>query len=229
MAATHCAPRVILVCGYSRHGKDAYADWLAGYSGYNFDEYIIEGKTRDEIFGSRISDYKRIAFATILKEEVAELFGTTVKFIDENKDRALREDHAEKYDFTHQPVVFLGSSLHPFTYRDVLIDLAAKHKSKDVMYFARRTFERALKDLPRTTTLIVTDWRYPDEREYALGLFGDDSVVTVRAVRPQGTVPLLYVQSEHMLDMFSTDVIVQPRDTPQCHSYGHPRPYILHQ
>ena len=200
--------RVILVCGYRRHGKDTLYQVLSGTSTLEFDRYYLE-ESSAQLFDSAFcqgSSFTRIAFADILKQDVAKELAVSVDFLEENKDHLLREVHKNVYTFDYILPEVEGSP----TYRDVLINHSARCKSKDIAYFPRRAFEYATK---LDTVYVVTDWRYTIEYEYACEHFGVENVFTIRVFRPGMIIPYYSIQSEHELDTHDTHAVFQPKDS----------------
>lgn len=203
------SPRIILVCGYRRHGKDTLFRVLnKEETSLSFDEYYLKGVDRAFVFGVSKPTYIRVSFASILKQDVADILGTSVGYIEERKDNILTHLHRIIYDFDYvEP-----EDMHAPTYRDVLINHAARCRSADPAYYPKRTFE-CLKTLDDNTTVVVTDWRYNIEYAYACDLIGAENIRTVRVYNPKAGMPAYNVHSEHKLDDFITHALLQPKGT----------------
>ncbi len=208
-SASISSPRVILICGYRRHGKDTLYRVTSGQDTQSkFDEYYLNDcLDHEKVFGAKTSTYVRIAFADTLKEDVAEVLGVTVEFLEENKDRPLR--HAYTFDYLEP------EKQDAPTYRDVLINQSARRKSGNPSYYPQKAFEKFLGVAPeKNVVLVVTDWRFDIEYEYACGAFGEENVSTVRVFNPTIGIPYYDIESEHEMDPHETHAVVQPQGTP---------------
>lgn len=206
--------RVILICGYRRHGKDTLFKVISGEdTTSSFDEYYLKDRQDHEaVFGPSTSKYVRVSFADLLKKDVAEVMGISLEFLEENKDRPLRQEHKHLYTFDH-----LNPEIKDIpTYRDVMINHSIRCKSVDMAYYPRHAFDPYLSSLDCDhnddgTILVVTDWRFVIEYEYACKVFGTDNVSTVRVFNPNVGIPYYDVESEHQLDNHETQVICRPK------------------
>ena len=175
---------VVLLAGYRQHGKDTFFRHIAGQE----DTYTYATRTSDGapfVFPSL--NYVRVGFADVLKRECADILGTTADEVERTKDEPLTVSYSFKCTLP---------SNDPPTVRDMLIDHAAYCRALDPDHYARRVCD-ALSDEHVT---VITDFRYPNEYDYALST--GRRVFTARLRREGASVPPMSVRSEHQLDNF---------------------------
>jgi hypothetical protein len=93
------------------------------------------------------------------------------------------------------------------TYRDVLIDIAADLRERDVDYFVRKAFQDYYD--PNAIN-VITDWRYPNEFEYVKRTFTDVLIITASIFRSEAPIPDESIFSEHQLDDFPVSLSIFP-------------------
>lgn len=180
---------VVLLAGYRQHGKDTFFRHISGVESGRVYKVTADG----ELFYFPQGDYRRVAFADLLKQECADILGMYVDELEEHKDGPLQVDYAFKC--TPAPV-------NP-TNRDVLIDHAAYCRALDPDHYVRRACEQLRDDC----VTVVTDFRYPNEYDF-LRVQGR-SVVTAWLTREGAPVPSLSVASEHQLDNFYFQIQIE--------------------
>lgn len=216
MASTTQSPSgvvgIVLVCGYRGHGKDTFFRYLAGHTDvFKFDFFATSFGNHSNLLRGTIERFERIALADFLKHEVAEELGVTMDYLDENKAKRLDEDGIV-YAFEE---VIPEDPEHP-TYRDVLIDRAALRRSEDLDHYVKLAYhEITTNERFDGAIAVITDWRYENEYSFFSDCqrIGVGGVTTVRAHNPNGVVPHSTVMSEHQLDGFATNLLVQPQGT----------------
>lgn len=190
---------ILLISGYRRHGKDTLCDHLTGRQ--NCFVYYPETKNGTAFVFPDVN-YRRVAFADVLKAECSVLLDLSLAEIEELKDKPLPE---------HSRYVFkcVEPASSPPTVRDVLIDYGAYCRSTDINYFCARVAEQALNNKDCIT--VVTDFRYVNEcnylKEKLLGTFR--RAVTVRIHREGVVIPAISETSEHQLDDFDFDLRIK--------------------
>lgn len=172
--------KIVLVCGYRRTGKDTLCKQLQGTSEVPFN-WLIYRRPGAHLFPNWPA--RRVAFADILKDEVE---ASIKEYLPPGFDR---ERDKEKPLAT-------GKS-----FRQHCIDLGREKRAIDPFYWAKLAFSSVGLD----ESIIVTDWRYPHELEYAKR-FGE--VTTIRVYRSSVPHPDPKEDSEHSLDPVSTDFLL---------------------
>lgn len=84
--------------------------------------------------------------------------------------------------------------------RDKYIEYATKKRNKDCDYWCKKLL------LPNDKNIIITDFRYKNEKEYFLNK--DHNIVTIRVFRSEVTEPDINIESEHDLDDELTDFLL---------------------
>ena len=165
-----------MVCGYRGTGKDTLCRMMNREEPFEWAVYSDVQKTFD------IIPVKRVGFADNLKSEVNTILGN--EWDDSQKDRPIGGDQASK------------------TYRDVLIDHAAKRRDEDPEYWVKSACNWETLD----ENIMITDWRYPNELKYLLGL--NFLIRTIRVFRTE--VPIPEEDVEHHLNAFMTEYLLVP-------------------
>lgn len=181
---------VILLSGYRRHGKDTFYRHIAGEQA----DYVYNVSREGKLFYFPVANYKRVAFADVLKRDCAEFLGLTLDEIEAMKDHPLPVPYAFKCT---TPVN------NPPTVRDVLIDHGAYCRALDPDYFVARVRDQLSPD----HVTVVTDFRYSNEYDYWIrhGV----QVVTARIHRKDEPVPDASIESEHQLDNFNFEIQIE--------------------
>lgn len=182
----------ILVCGYRRTGKDALAAIMSGQhipARFKWRIYARDKTLKLE----RDLSCKRIAFADELKAEASAVYSIPLGVPDEQKDIK---------QFIHYKTKWEVSA------RDIYIEWGNIRRNEDIDYWCRAAFE----SIDESDICIVTDWRFPNEKEYTFRTFKD--TVTVRVYRSDVPEPDANIESEHKLDDFQTDFLLIRDDFP---------------
>lgn len=179
-----------LICGYRRTGKDTLGHHLITVRGpYSWRIYY---NPSSPLFGEKVAFPKppgiRLSFAGAVKKQVMQKYHFPPDF------------DMEKYK---DAIVRPGK-----TFRDLCIEEASKMKAHDPYYWAKIAFE-PFETRGLVEVLTVTDWRFPEEYEYAIGLA---ETVTIRVYRKNVPIPEKRdgEDSEHSLDHVTTDFLVVP-------------------
>lgn len=181
---------VTLICGYKRSGKDTLL-----YDCHNMSPNDINKKwivyqrwpyvgDVPMIWGSRVS------FADKLKTQVLEELGMPMSTDTESiKDRVIEDGK---------------------TFRDYLIEAAARERVKDPEYWIKKALQGCDKEY-----IAITDWRYPNE----LSHFTENGyrVKTFRVFRHEIKVPDPDDATERSLDRVETDYLVVPFNSHRVH------------
>lgn len=130
-------PLIIMISGYQGSGKDTIGRNLTTYYGFT-----------------------RLAFADMLKDEVADQYKINRALMD------TLEGKAEPYDETR-------------TVRDILLEHGQLRRNQDQNYWCNAVMEK-IKGLGR---VVITDWRFPHEYDAITNAFGRENVHTWRVNR----------------------------------------------
>ncbi len=188
---------IVFFCGYRGHGKNAILEKIKGNNNFEF-EVPEEAKWLFSLPSHvPIND---MAFATVLKQKIAELLNLEVSEIDALKDEPLPES-VKEYKFK----IINPQNPQRVTVRDVLIDHAEYERQLDEDYFARIA---ALTQYKADAFNFVTDFRYPNEFAYFQTFVPASRLFTVRVYRHGVEVPPDDVKSEHSLDDFDTNFLI---------------------
>lgn len=174
---------VVLLGGYRQHGKDTFFRHISGEQR----DYAYEVSAQGEPFCFPCTEYRRVAFADVLKRDCADILGLTVEELERRKDEPLSAEYAFKCT---------TPANDPPTHRDVLIDHAAYCRALDPNYYVRRVVD----DLSEHCVTVVTDFRYPNEYDFLVA--SGKHVVAARLTRAGAPVPSPAIVSEHQLDTF---------------------------
>lgn len=185
-------PIIYLVCGYRRTGKDTLYDILSGaqISGL-FKWRVYKNASNQYNLRSISSKYERTAFANALKEEVSEVYNIPLVISDADKDIK---------QFVHYKTGEVVSA------RDIYIEWGTIRREQDINYWCKKALNPYLHPRENPTTSVTTDWRFPNELQYAQSMFED--VVTIRVYRSDIPEPDLDIASEHSLDDYVTDYLL---------------------
>ena len=184
--------QITLVCGYRRTGKDTLAAQINDphpiqvFTWHAYGEPIENGST-GKIF--RIHPSRQISFARKLKEEVREMLD-----LDPDFDMEPHKDSLK----------IQGKLL-----RQHLIDHGITRREQDPNYWCKAAFE----DVNSGESIIVTDWRFPNEYDYVLNWVNCRSNITLQTVRVfRKDVPIPpNTPSERSLDTIQTDFVLLPQ------------------
>lgn len=174
----------ILICGYSKTGKDTLYKQLAGISEIPFNWITYYENLPPFLSSLNIDGCKRGAFADILKQEVNFMLNVP-------------EDYESKKDMIYKD----GKTL-----RDHYIEHAAEMRKINPDHWVEKLILKNSKDVVDNKVLIITDFRYPNELERMKNEFS--KVVTIRVFNSKLTVPDASIISEHQLDDISTDFLL---------------------
>lgn len=195
--------QVILTCGYRRTGKDTFFTKLIGDKDNLFSWRVYKHPTAIDKQIDLLLSYKRIAFADSLKEEAASKYKIPVIIPDAEKDVK---------QFIHYQTQKLVSS------RDIHIEWGALRRLEDIDYWCKQGFKSYINNKSTdfnqkiTEGLVVTDWRFHNESEYAFRNF--HNVYTIRLYRSDIIEPDITISSEHDLDNYLTDFLLLRDDIP---------------
>ena len=188
--------RVYLVCGFRRTGKDTL---LAQFNRdpncpIPFDNWEIRARPSQPYF-LIVQPVKQVSFAQPLKDMVIKKLGMPVDTdIEAIKDQPLSEEFRQSYS--------KGT-----TFRDVLIEVAKEGRLQDPDYWCKSAFAP---NLSSPIPIMVTDWRYPNEKDFVAKLA---KVITIRVFRKE--VPVPTTESEIQLNADQTDYILTPVSSDQ--------------
>lgn len=192
----------LLISGYRQHGKDYfYNSLINGNINEEYDIYLNENSYISclAILNFSKKRYVRIAFADILKEYLAGVFGMDVNELNGMKSIQISAEHRSKY---------LGELPNKSTYRDAMIHLGLYMRNKGGEDFWVNAAVDSIK-IGDTEIPIVTDFRFPSEIKY--GELTRRRVITLRVHRNDVEIPPLNDISEHSLDNYPFDLIAIPR------------------
>lgn len=177
---------VVLICGYSKTGKDTLYKQICGQSDIPLNWIAYHHGELNSIENTKKSNYKRGAFADVLKREVNQMLNVPEDYdYEANKDNVYKDGKTLRYYYIE----------HAAKMRDINPDHWVEQLMKD--YIHRKN---------EPIVLFITDWRYPNELEYIKKYF--DKVLTVRVFRKEVKIPNADVISEHQLHDVSTDLLL---------------------
>ena len=175
---------IYLVCGYRGTGKDTLYKQMIGLMDFNWSIYrspTYRSSTTSAIFEK--SPLKRIAFADALKQEVVKTLNLPSNYdVDDNKNTVIQGK----------------------TFRQHCIDIGADARQKDINHWCKLAFNGTNDD-----PIMVTDWRFPNEKKYCDTL-GD--IITIRVYRSTVPIPPENEISEHSLHDVQTDFLLVADD-----------------
>lgn len=183
--------KIYLVCGYRRTGKDSFYSIMSGQRLDKRFKWKIYGKSLNVAPLVPINGCKQISFAEKLKQEASEIYGIPSFVSDDDKDIK---------QFRHYKTGEIVSA------RDIYIEWGAIRRSQDPDYWCKTAFTQYNK----SDTVIVTDWRFPNESKYIFDNFSN--VTTLRLYRSDIQEPPIDVSSEHSLDNIITDLLLVRSD-----------------
>ena len=192
--------KIILIGGYSGVGKNTFASSLQGRSDT---QWMVLSKEPEIYALPQAVPYFETSFATSLKRTVAERLGIPLDQIEDLKDVPLDQGQQDR-----QRPHWHGVAARVPTLRDVLIDEAAYWRSVNPTHYAAATHSIIAKEAPPGATVLITDWRYPNEHTFYCNAYGPENVFTVRVIR--GKYRRSTSDSEHALDAFVPDFLAVP-------------------
>lgn len=207
----------LLISGYRQHGKDTFlknmietADLPEGVTS-KYDIYINEESKLSvtKILAEPGHNYKRIAFADILKQNLAAVLGMDVVELENSKSKPMSSEHIIKYPHN------LPENQ---VYRDAMIDLGLYMRSEiGDWYWAKLAADTT--KLADTDIIVITDLRFPSE--FNFGRFVNRNVVILRVHRENAPIPPSNDPSEHSLNDYPFDIIAVPKgqDTKDLFGY----------
>lgn len=186
---------VLLLGGYKGHGKDTFFDFLTGTR----QDVDFEVTVEDSQCTLPKLAYTRLAFADVLKQQVAKLLNVSVEYIDAHKDLPIDEKlNYVPYD-TNNVIK---------TLRDVLIDYATHKRKTDQYYFTRFVCDQ-IKHI-EDSVIVITDFRFVEEYMYlCVGLPPGRTLFTARVHNSNAPIPGKEEASEHQLDGFYFHYLVK--------------------
>jgi hypothetical protein len=162
-------PVVVLLSGWAGSGKDAAA------------ALIVE-----EL------DFYRLAFADVIKREVASMTGVPLEVFHDGRKNKPLTNHIAEFPTAQSP-------------RDILIQRAAAVRSINPDHYAELVSDRIA--MEGGWRYVISDWRYPNEYESLVDTLTNYAFLRVRVVRP-GIAPLPE-PSERQLDDATFDATIQ--------------------
>lgn len=190
---------VIMICGYRKHGKNTLFDRLCGK---NECQFSVPEEAQHLLALPPNVPINEIAFARVLKEKVAKRLKMPIEDVDRLKDQPIpAHTTTDAYAFR----LVNPENPHCVTVRDVLIDVAAHKRSKDVDYFAKIAAES---QYDPDAINFVTDFRYPNEYSYFASFIPSERLFTIRVHRHGAEVPVDSIVSEHSLDAFKPNFLI---------------------
>jgi len=179
---------VILVCGYSRTGKDVFFSILSNtiFESPIFKWRCYQHYTDNKKFPFN-NIYVRKSFADELKKEVCSIYNIPL-FI----------DNKELKQFIHPHTKQVVSA------RDCYIEHALIRRTQDPLYWCKKIFNTSLID--QNITYVITDWRYENELSYIKTHF--KNITTIRLFRSNVPIPHQDIISEHNIDKYTTDFLL---------------------
>lgn len=178
---------IIMCSGYRGVGKDTFCQdlmlgnmrkWRSNSSTAKADNNFFKQLRAMIIFEN--TTVIRGAFGDILKSEIQKDLGFTIT--NENEDEILTENGE--------------------TGRDLCVRYAREKREQEASYFARRLFDQysSSKAGFDGNCLFITDWKFPEELEYATRKFPNLRIVTLRLEKQ--LVPIPPEPEEHELDTY---------------------------
>lgn len=153
---------------------------------------IYKRPDQDNLLNSTNSiTYERTGFADSLKLEASEEYNVPTFISDQDKDIK---------QFTHPKTLEIVSA------RDIYIEWGVIRRSQDLDYWCKKALTPYISPRESPTICVVTDWRFPNESQYAIQTF--DNVKTFRLYRSDIPEPPANIESEHSLDTYSTDYLL---------------------
>lgn len=176
----------LLLTAYKGTGKDTFCKTLQGQESRYTYNIFGQHPLQTELF----TNATRIAFADSLKEDVHRKYGFVAD--DSNKDQV----------FVFDPET--GELVAP---RTLYIREAKRCRDLDPDYFTKRALDGARVD----KSIIITDFRNPNELEYVKKL--NPNIITARIFRKSVEIPNKSITSEHYLDDILTDLVITDEQT----------------
>lgn len=181
---------VILICGYRKTGKDMLYQKLsrkAPLDLFSWSIYASPLVDSSKVYNDfNTGTYIRQALADKLKSEANTQYSISSYISDNEKDIK---------QFIHPITKALVSA------RDIYIEWGEKRRGEDPEYWCKCIEKPLLGE-----TVVITDWRHPNERDYFVNEYGN--VITMRVYRGDVIEPPKNVISEHDLDNVLTDYVL---------------------
>lgn len=175
--------KIYLICGYRGTGKDTLCGQLLGIKEIEFNWTIYRPRNAKILFPSfSQGQVRRVAFAD-------ELRGQVMKKL--------------QLPSTFDPQANKNSIIDGKTFRQHLIERGMEARQEDPDYWCKLAFKAMVND----DQIVVTDWRFPNEKNYCDRQF-PNSVVTIRVFRPEVPIPPENEPSERSLDDIKTDFLL---------------------
>lgn len=186
---------VILLSGFKRTGKDTFYNQIQGNLNekYNWHIYANRKNTNNSQFIELLqnkSNFVRFGFADELKKEVCNHYNIN----------EINEYNKDTY-----------SNIYSRTYRELLIDYAAKKREQNVNYWCSIVSNKITRFIKYGfNNFMITDFRYPNEYQYISenNKINTDDIFTVRLFRDYIDIPNISDLSERSLDDFNFDYIL---------------------
>jgi hypothetical protein len=188
--------KVSLICGYQKTGKDALFKLLNSEQNmedldfYHFKWRVyINSLNNSKPLNCLCGNVVRRSFADELKKEILEIYQIPI----------VPDNEKDIKQFKH----YITGEI--ISLRDACIEWGAFRRTQNINYWA----EKALSNLLNDNVYIVTDWRFLNEKQYAITNF---DVETIRIYRSNVPIPNINIDSEHQLDTQLTDFLLIPDD-----------------
>jgi len=151
-----------------------------------------QGSGKDSIGRNLVSywGFSRVAFADMLKDEVSKIYGIERSRMD-----------------TQEGKKSLISQEDTRSVRDILIEHGQLRRNQDGDYWSNE----AIKRMDGKDKVVVTDWRFPQEYDAIINVFGHDIVKTWRVNRYGRSIQDLDY-SEYALNRWSFDKVFENYD-----------------
>lgn len=185
MATAFC--KIILVCGYTKTGKDTVCNQFSRSSSIPFNWNIYKNSFKRDIRDLILNHtFIRRASADAVKKSHCSTYNLDINMIEEEKDK-----------------LFIDGKTH----RDFLKELATIERSKYIDVWINKSTSDLVYDHTSKNIVVITDWRFENEWYYVYNMFPPDSIITIRLFSPIIPIPDQSIISEHELDNWTTDYI----------------------
>lgn len=181
---------IILMSGYMQSGKDSVGEIL-----------VLK------------YDFKRYAFADILKDEVSSLFGIPRDILDtsEGKETILwKENNTIITNKVLAHFMLLLGKAHKV--RDILINHGQNRRAENITYWVEKVYDNIQSDFQNKTCTraVITDWRFPNEYEFIENeINGKTSEIILQKWRvDRWDGPPLMNETEQALDDYEFDFLI---------------------
>lgn len=183
--------KFLLLCGYRGTGKDTFVDEIL-FREENWCIYGKEGSNYEEVYKMR----SRLGLADSVKKQVAQQLGLpfSISQVDKLKD----------------VMVISGKKL-----REWINEYTTKKAMEDKFYWEKMAMKLVEEDRENDNEYIISDFRY--RRTYEFFSDNKGGVLTARLFRADNNIPDKKEKTEHILDDFTTDFLLVPRENSEEH------------